>query len=96
MVSGYGLGIDINYQKLITNSVDVISALKDFDMTKECRDNYEKNRGTLMELLQTMNKTIMQSDKKTATQMGSSGCMIALITLFSSILSIVGVIVYLY
>lgn len=81
--SGFG-----NHYYLIKESLEVIRALKGFDMTEECKQHYEENRKTLETISQKINHTVLQYGRESSTQTKSSGCMVFIIVLFASILSI--------
>lgn len=82
------LGIDLNYYNLISDALKVMSSLKDFDMSQECINNYEENRKSLVKISLAINKAILQNDKSSSSQKESGGCMVFMIVLFASILSI--------
>ena len=81
-------GIDFNYCNLINDALKVMSSLRDFDMTQECENNYEENRKSLVTISQAINEAVSQNDKSSSPQTESGGCMVFVIVLFASIISI--------
>lgn len=47
-IKPYTLGMDIRYLRLINAAVKTMTLMKDFDMTVECRNNYDENRNLLI------------------------------------------------
>ena len=47
-IKPYTLGMDIRYLRLINAAVKTMILMEDFDMTVECRNNYDENRNLLI------------------------------------------------
>lgn len=90
---GQNSGFRYYYYLIIKESLEVIRALKDFDMTEDCKHYYEENRKELETITQEINQEVL--GRESSTRAKSSGCMVFIIFLFASILSIGEIIVLL-
>ena len=53
-IKPYTLGMEISYLRLINAAVKTMTLMKDFDMTVECRNNYDENRNLLIKIYEEM------------------------------------------
>lgn len=87
-------GVDIVLQTIVAESYRAFDAVKDFDMTAECREYYEKNKDTLCSIIKSINQVGNSTTiKSSTTQNNNAGCMIAaLVISFSLIACLCGVV----
>jgi len=67
----------------LRNAQDVMTKLADFEMTKECKENYETNRMALSSIID-YKFTAIESEAHRVEKRNNSGCMILLFALSTS------------
>lgn len=86
-------GIDNEFSNLIFGGLDVFNELNNFDMTKECIDNYESNRKTILSMAESIRNAILHPKSSFSTKSSSSGCLVLVLTISTSIVACFGVFV---
>lgn len=77
-------GVDMLYSKLIIRALEVIDILYHFDMTPECKENYEANRKSLQTIKDYIIKTENAALQRRSKQ-SSSGCLVFLLVASTSL-----------
>ena len=81
-------GVDTELQGIVLESYKVFNAVKDYDMTAECRDYYESNKATLYSIISSIDQVSNTASKKNSIpSKSSSGCMVAVVVISSSLIA---------
>lgn len=81
-------GVDTVLQTIVVESYKAFDAVKDFDMTAECREYYEKNKDTLYSIIRSINQVSNSTTRKASTTTESSnGCMVAALVISTSLIA---------
>ena len=80
-------GVDTEFRNLVYGGLKVFNMLSDFDMTKECLDNYEANRKTILSMAESIKEAFLHPRSNIHSKSSSSGCIVLALTLFTSIVA---------
>lgn len=78
-------GVDKEFSNLVFGGLKVFNMLSDFDMTKECHDNYEANRKTILSMAESIKDAYLHPRSNLHSKSSSSGCIVLALTLSTSI-----------
>ena len=76
-------GVDLNYRNMVLSSLGVMNYLKNFDMTHECKSNYEENHQRLQRLNSYIEDRFRHSSRN--QKKSSSGCLVFLLLVSTSL-----------
>lgn len=81
-------GVDKEFSNLIFGGLKVFIMLSDFDMTKECLDNYEANRKAILSMAESIQDAYLHPRRSSgsSSKSSSSGCAVLALTLSTSII----------
>lgn len=80
-------GVDKEFSNLVFGGLKVFNMLSDFDMTKECHDNYEANRKTILSMAESIKDAYLHPRSNLHSKSSSSGCIVLALTLSTSIVA---------
>ncbi|MBO7139954.1 MAG: hypothetical protein J6W19_05205 [Prevotella sp.] len=80
-------GVDKEFSNLVFGGLKVFNMLSDFDMSKECHDNYEANRKTILSLAESIKDAYLHPRSHLHSKSSSSGCIVLVLTLSTSIVA---------
>lgn len=80
-------GVDKEFSNLVFGGLKVFNMLSDFDMTKECHDNYEANRKTILSMAESIKDAFLHPRSNLHSKSSSSGCIVLALTLSTSIVA---------
>ena len=80
-------GVDKEFSNLVFGGLKVFNMLNDFDMTKECHDNYEANRKTILSMAESIKDAYLHPRSNLHSKSSSSGCIVLALTLSTSIVA---------
>ncbi len=80
-------GVDKEFSNLVFGGLKVFNMLSDFDMTKECHDNYEANRKTILSMAESIKDAYLHPRSNLHSKSSSSGCIVLALTLSTSIIA---------
>lgn len=80
-------GVDKEFSNLVFGGLKVFNMLSDFDMSKECLDNYEANRKTILSMAESIKDAYLHPRSNLHSKSSSSGCIVLALTLSSSIVA---------
>lgn len=83
-------GIDNVFSNLVYGGLKVFNELGNFDMTKECFDNYESNRKTILSMANNIQNAMLHPRTSSSNKSGSSGCLVLALTVSTSIVACIG------
>ena len=87
-------GVDQEFSSLILGGLKVFNELSDFDMTKECLDNFEANRNTILSMAKSIQDAMMHPRTSSSTKSSSSGCLVLALAVSTSIIACFGSFVF--
>ena len=80
-------GVDKEFSNLVFGGLKVFNMLSDFDMTKECHDNYEANRKTILSMAESIKDAYLHPRSNLHSKSSSSGCIVLALTVSTSIVA---------
>lgn len=80
-------GVDKEFSNLVFGGLKVFNMLSDFDMTKECHDNYEANRKTILSMAESIKDAYLHPRSNLHSKSSSSGCIVLALTFSTSIVA---------
>ena len=86
-------GVDQEFSSLVFGGLKVFNELSDFDMTKECLDNYEANRNTILSMAKSIQDAMMHPRTRLSAKSSSSGCLVLALAVTTSIVASFGLFV---
>lgn len=94
--TGYrnNMGLGGKLFPLLNSAGNVMSVLKGFDMTDECKGNYEENRKRIMEYRQSIEDAVREYSYKSNAKAENSGCMLFFLTIIITFFCFCGVFIY--
>ena len=76
-------GVDLNYRNMVLSSLGVMNYLKYFDMTPECKSNYEGNHQRLQQLNSYIEDRLRHPSRN--QKKSGSGCLVFLLLVSTSL-----------
>jgi hypothetical protein len=80
-------GVDKEFRNLVLGGLKVFNILSDFDMTKECLDNYETNRKAILSIAESIQEAMLHPSRNLQSKNSSSGCIVLALALSTSIVA---------
>lgn len=80
-------GVDKEFSNLVFGGLKVFNKLSDFDMTKECLDNFEANRKTILSMAESIREAMLHPRRNLQSKSSSSGCIVLALALSTSIIA---------
>lgn len=80
-------GVDKEFSNLVFGGLKVFNILSDFDMTKECLDNFEANRKTILSMAESIREAMLHPSRNLQSKSSSSGCIVLALALSTSIIA---------
>lgn len=87
-------GVDNELSNLVLGGLKVLNELNSFDMSKECYDNYETNRKSLLSMAESIREA-MSHPRTSSAKNSSSGCLVFALAVSTSIMACFSVFVLL-
>lgn len=79
-------GVDYVFHNLVFGGLKVFNELSDFDMTKECLNNYETNRKTLLSIAESIHQSMLHPRRTSSTTNSrNSGCAVLALAISASV-----------
>lgn len=80
-------GVDNEFSSLVLGGLNVFNMLSDFDMTKDCFDNYETNRKTILSMAESIREAMLHPNHNLQSKSSSSGCIVLALAISTSIVA---------